>query len=137
MKFTFVRWFKMKLEKMWAAYRNMLCIGQSVFYLQPTLLYQSKYKNKNPTYLATFLYTIIWEPYIYFFVHDLVYGREGIPILYIYLTMHYFHILKCTLPKQSDWICFFFSQFGVKSGNQLVECQECHHLYHQVKIVMR
>ncbi|KAK3102204.1 hypothetical protein FSP39_009589 [Pinctada imbricata] len=27
--------------------------------------------------------------------------------------------------------CVVCNQFDVKSGNQLVECQECHHLYHQ------
>uniref|UniRef100_A0A8C5KLU6 Integrator complex subunit 12 n=1 Tax=Jaculus jaculus TaxID=51337 RepID=A0A8C5KLU6_JACJA len=28
-------------------------------------------------------------------------------------------------------ICIFFRQMTVASGNQLVECQECHNLYHQ------
>ena len=27
--------------------------------------------------------------------------------------------------------CFTCREFGVSSGNQLVECQECHSLYHQ------
>ena len=27
-----------------------------------------------------------------------------------------------------------FRQFDVSSGNQLVECQECHNLYHQVTV---
>uniref|UniRef100_A0A8C5KMB5 Integrator complex subunit 12 n=1 Tax=Jaculus jaculus TaxID=51337 RepID=A0A8C5KMB5_JACJA len=42
---------------------------------------------------------------------------------------------NCLLYSQEtiiiNAICIFFRQMTVASGNQLVECQECHNLYHQ------